>query len=267
MDRDKLSILYIEPSIDASYQVLVHLAKRFQRKWFLEIDQLETRTRKNCFRYLILMYPLNAAICTTIGYTLWVEWYYLKTIIWPWGQRSRSHEGHYGAQHTPYGHAPTYQISLTYLKRQKYYGPDKLRWEEAVEAEEKIRLKQYVSLRSKGRHNYLWQPYLLVDRDEMSNLYTGPPIDASYQVSVHLAKRFQRRRCCRNQPIRNMNCLWQPCLLTERDGMNNLNRGPSIDASCQVSDHLAKRFQRRNFLEIDQSERRIPRSGRNEHSI
>ena len=29
----------------------------------------------------------------------------------------------------PYGHAPTYQISLTYLERQKSYGPDKLRWE------------------------------------------------------------------------------------------------------------------------------------------
>jgi hypothetical protein len=26
----------------------------------------------------------------------------------------------------PYGHAPTYQISLTYLERQKSYGPDKL---------------------------------------------------------------------------------------------------------------------------------------------
>ena len=25
----------------------------------------------------------------------------------------------------PYGHAPTYQISLTYLDRQKCYGPDK----------------------------------------------------------------------------------------------------------------------------------------------
>jgi hypothetical protein len=25
----------------------------------------------------------------------------------------------------PYGHAPTYQISLTHLKRQKCYGPDK----------------------------------------------------------------------------------------------------------------------------------------------
>jgi hypothetical protein len=29
--------------------------------------------------------------------------YYLKTIIWPWGQRSRSHEGHYGMRHTALG--------------------------------------------------------------------------------------------------------------------------------------------------------------------
>jgi hypothetical protein len=28
---------------------------------------------------------------------------------------------------------------------------------------------------------------------EMSNLYREPPINASYHVSVHLAKRFQRR--------------------------------------------------------------------------
>jgi hypothetical protein len=28
----------------------------------------------------------------------------------------------------------------------------------------------------------------------MSNLYRGPSIDASYEVSVHLAKVFQRRR-------------------------------------------------------------------------
>jgi hypothetical protein len=35
--------------------------------------------------------------------------------------------------------------------------------------------------------NCLWQPYLLMDRDEMGSLYRGPPIDASYQVSVHLA--------------------------------------------------------------------------------
>jgi hypothetical protein len=32
-----------------------------------------------------------------------------------------------------------------------------------------------------------------MDRDEMSNLYRGPSIDASYQVSVHLPKEFQKR--------------------------------------------------------------------------
>jgi hypothetical protein len=40
----------------------------------------------------------------------------------------------------------------------------------------------------------LWWPCLLTDQDEMSNLYRGPFIDATYQVSVDLAKRFQRRR-------------------------------------------------------------------------
>jgi hypothetical protein len=45
---------------------------------------------------------------------------------------------------------------LTYLERQKSYGLDKLRWEEAEE-EEKIRLKQYVSLRSKGRHYFAFR--------------------------------------------------------------------------------------------------------------
>ena len=42
--------------------------------------------------------------------------------------------------------------------------------------------------------NCLRRPYLFMERDEMSNLQRGPPIDASYKVSVHLAKRFQRRR-------------------------------------------------------------------------
>jgi hypothetical protein len=46
----------------------------------------------------------------------------------------------------------------------------------------------------------------------ISNLYRGPSKDAFYQVSVHLAKQLQRRRFFRNQPIRNKNCLWRPCL-------------------------------------------------------
>ena len=55
--------------------------------------------------------------------------------------------------------------------------------------------------------------------------------------------------------------LCRPCLLMDRDGMNILYREPSIDASYQVSDRLVKRFQRRRFLEIDQSETRIVSDG------
>ena len=32
-----------------------------------------------------------------------------------------------------------------------------------------------------------------MDWDKMSNLYMGPSINASYQVSVHLAEQIQRR--------------------------------------------------------------------------
>ena len=35
---------------------------------------------------------------------------------------------------------------------------------------------------------------MLIDRDELRKLYRGPSIDASYQISVHLAKGFQRGR-------------------------------------------------------------------------
>ena len=64
---------------------------------------------------------------------------------------------------------------------------------------------------------------------------------------IHLAKRFQRRRFFRNQPIRNKNCLWRTCLLMDRDEMSNLYRGPAIDASYQVLLHLAEGFQRRRL--------------------
>jgi hypothetical protein len=55
-----------------------------------------------------------------------------------------------------------------------------------------------------------------------------------------LGKRFQWRRFLRNQPIKNKNGLWWPCLLTDQDEISNLYRGPSIDASYQVSVHLAR---------------------------
>ena len=187
---------------------MVHFLQLFTKLALLTwILLIQNKTRKNCFRYLKLMSPLNAATCTTISYTLWVEWYYIKNnylilrskVKVP--RRSLWYATHplmvmhpHTKYHWPiwrkkcygpdkkilfkkqlfdlevkgqgpmkvitvrntlsYGHAPTYQIKLTYLERQKSYGPDKLHWEEAEEAEEKIRLKQYVSLRSKGGHNY-----------------------------------------------------------------------------------------------------------------
>jgi hypothetical protein len=47
------------------------------------------------------------------------------------------------------------------------------------------------------------EPVSLTFHSVLKKLYTEPSIGASYQISVHLATRFQRRRFVRNQPIRN----------------------------------------------------------------
>jgi hypothetical protein len=51
MDQNEMSNPYRGPSIDASYQVLVHLAKRFQERRFLEIDQ--SINKHGCHRRLL----------------------------------------------------------------------------------------------------------------------------------------------------------------------------------------------------------------------
>ena len=179
---------YREPSIDVSYQVSVHLAKRFRGEGFQKsINQKQEL-------------PLVAMFVNESG---------------------RHEQSLYRTFHRcflpsfgSFGHAVSEKIFRNRPIRNK---------------------------------NCLFRPCLLTDRDEMNNLYRGPYIDASQQVTLHLAMQFQRRRIFRNRPIRNKNCLWRPCLLTDRDEMNNLYRGPYIDASYQVTVHLALQFQRRFF--------------------
>ena len=113
-------------------------------------------------------------------------------------------------------------------------------------SEEKIFRNQQI--RNK---NCLSRSCLLMNWDEMSNLYRGPSMDASYQVRFIWSSGFRVEEFCRNRPISITNCLWWPCLL-RIEPKRTIFRGPSIYASYQVSIHLAKRFQR--FLEIDQPE-------------
>ena len=50
-----------------------------------------------------------------------------------------------------------------------------------------------------------------------------------------------------HRPIKNKNRLCRPCLLMDWDKMSNLQRGPSIDVSYQVSLRLAEGFQKRRL--------------------
>jgi hypothetical protein len=76
---------------------------------------------------------------------------------------------------------------------------------------------------------------LLTDRDEMSNHYRGASIDASYQVSVQLAKQFQGRRFLEIDQSETR-ITWWPCLLSNWDEMSNLYRSfqPSFSSFGKV---------------------------------
>ena len=78
----------------------------------------------------------------------------------------------------------------------------------------------------------------------------------------------------RNQPIRNNNCLWRPCLLTDRDEMSNLYRGPPIDASYQFRIIWQSGFRGEDFQKSTNQKQELPvavmfvnGSGRNEQSL
>ena len=141
------------------------------------------------------------------------------------------------------------------------------------------------------------QPCLLTDRDEMNILHRGHSIDDSYQVSVvgmfvnrsgrneqssqrtfhrcflpsfgSFGRAVSEEKLFKNRPIGNKNCLWWPCLLMDRDKMCIIQRGPSIDASYQVSVHLAEGFQRRrlNREKLTDDGQRTPSDGKSSHCL
>ena len=80
----------------------------------------------------------------------------------------------------------------------------------------------------------------------LRKLNTEPSMGASHQISINFVKAVSEKKIFRNRPIRNKNCMWKPCLLMDQNDMSNLNSGPSIDASFQVSYHMAKQFQRKS---------------------
>ena len=87
------------------------------------------------------------------------------------------------------------------------------------------------SLNTRQLEDQWAEPVSLIFHSALRKLDTEPSIGASYQISVHLTSQFQRRKFLRKRPTRNKNCLWWPCLLTDRDKSSNFYRGPSINAS------------------------------------
>jgi len=104
--------------------------------------------------------------------------------------------------------------------------------------------------------NCLLRPCLLTDRDEMCNLDSGLPINASYQVSSSF-----RGQDFLNSAIQKKESPVAAMFVNGLGRNSNLYRGPSIDDSYQVSVHLGKRFQRRRFIKIGQSQKRIACGG------
>ena len=160
-----MSNLFRGPSIDASYQVSVHLSQRFQRR------RLKKSSNQKQELPVAVMFVNES------------------------GQKEQS-------------------LQRTF---HRCFLPSFSSFDQAISEE-------HIFQKSTNQKQELPVVAIFVNGSELnqqslqrSNLYRRPSKDASYQISVHLAKPFQRRRFFRNQSIRNKNCLQQTCLLTDQN--------------------------------------------------
>ena len=176
------------PSIDAFYHVSVHLAKLLQSRRLLEIDQSETLLP-------VAAMFVNGSKRNEQSLQRTFHRCFLSSFI-SFGQVA-AEEKLFQKSTNKKQELPMMAMFVNGSKRNEQFPqrafhrcflPSFCSFGKAVSEEKIFRTRP---IRNK---NCLWQPNLLMDRDEIINLYRGPPFDASYQVSVHLAKRFQRRR-------------------------------------------------------------------------
>ena len=86
---------------------------------------------------------------------------------------------------------------------------------------------------------------------------------------ISFGQAVSEEKIFKNRPIRIKNCLWRPYLLMDRDKMSNFQREPSIDASYQVSLHLAEGFQSRSLKceKLTDDRRWTPSDGKSSHCL
>jgi hypothetical protein len=123
-------------------------------------------------------------------------------------------------------------------------------------------LFKYRYLYSKCSYLYTWWPCLLMDWDEMSNLYRGPSIDASYQVSVHLVEGFQRHISVIQFRYHLWKVIYKDCSFRP-DWFTNI---ATTENSCFWLVNFWKIFSVKRKITTD-DRRRTPSNGKSSHCL
>ena len=80
--------------------------------------------------------------------------------------------------------------------------------------------------------------------DQVGQFYRGPTIHATCQISVHFGQVFIKQDFSISANQKQESSM-VAIFGNDQDRMRKFYKGPLIDASCQISFHLVKRFQRK----------------------